>query len=374
MKIAIVHSFYRSSLPSGENSSVRSQLEILRSRGHDVQLFSQDTDIERRRPFYELRSGLSTVTGIGPSPLKAIREFQPHVIHVHNLFPNFGTRWLDQIDSPLVATIHNFRAVCANGLLFRDGHNCTECITNGSIRALKHSCYHDSRLATLPLALRNSRGINFNPLLHNSNALVTLSRQAKVQLTHFGYPKDLLHVIPNGIPDSPLSLGVQNRQGWIAIGRLSQEKGFAELAEIWPESESLDIVGDGPERSRIEQVKGPSIQVLGALSSQEILERLPNYRGLILPSICFEMQPTVVSEALSRGVPIIARVGNSGSDLVERFKVGAIYEDAGSLHSGLQEVAHNQNELGRMSRKLFQDEFSTESWVTRIEVLYNKLI
>jgi len=51
-------------------------------------------------------------------PLKTIRRFRPDIVHIHNLFPNFGRRCVEDINVPVVHTVHNYRPLCANGLLF----------------------------------------------------------------------------------------------------------------------------------------------------------------------------------------------------------------------------------------------------------------
>ena len=137
MRIAVVHSFYSSASPSGENDVVISQVSALRRAGHDVTLIDWHTDVEELTRGYALRAGLQVATGFGPSPLKQLAEFEPDVVHVHNLFPNAGTRWLRHTDFPVVSSLHNYRQVCANGLLYRDGHGCTECVRS-TLHAVQH--------------------------------------------------------------------------------------------------------------------------------------------------------------------------------------------------------------------------------------------
>ncbi len=127
MRIALVHSFYRSDAPSGENVVVMLQAEALRTAGHEVLLVSRHTDEEMRSRLYDVRSAVRVATGVGPDPTAQLRRFRPDVVHVHNLFPNFGERLLASWEGPLVATLHNFRPVCANALLFREGQVCTKC-------------------------------------------------------------------------------------------------------------------------------------------------------------------------------------------------------------------------------------------------------
>src|SRR5688572_988933 len=134
MRIALVHSYYSSRVPSGENNVVDAQAQALRSAGHDVVVVAQSTNHRMRRRTYSLEAAVTVATGIGPSPLRALREFAPDVVHLHNLFPNFGRRWLREYDGPLVATMHNYRPLCPAATLFRDGGVCTECPDRRSAR------------------------------------------------------------------------------------------------------------------------------------------------------------------------------------------------------------------------------------------------
>ena len=119
MKIAVVHSFYSSTNPSGENLVVDAQVAALRQAGHDVLLIARHTDEEEHRPTYPLRAALSVATGFGASPVRALEQFSPDVVNLHNWFPNFGTRWLKSLKFPSVVTLHNFRTLCPIGTLYR---------------------------------------------------------------------------------------------------------------------------------------------------------------------------------------------------------------------------------------------------------------
>src|SRR5262249_45510078 len=127
IRIAIVHSFYSSRQPSGENGVVESEVAALRAAGHDVRLFAARTDDLERDRLYPGKAAARGASGRGASPLTAVERFGPDVVHVHNLFPNIARRWVAGLRRPLVTTLHNFRPLCVNGLLYRDGHVCTLC-------------------------------------------------------------------------------------------------------------------------------------------------------------------------------------------------------------------------------------------------------
>ena len=168
----MVHSFYSTALPSGENRVVEDQVAALREAGHDVLLVKQDTD-DLQGALYGPRTALNVAMGGGFDPTSELKEFSPDVVHVHNLFPNISSRWIPGWQGPVVVTLHNYRAMCSNGLFFRDGQICTECSSQGVSRAIIHGCYRGSRIATLPVAL--SRASSRRHFLPGATAVLTPS-------------------------------------------------------------------------------------------------------------------------------------------------------------------------------------------------------
>src|SRR5262249_58551135 len=50
---------------------------------------------------------------------------------------------------PVVQTLHNYRLLCANGNLLRDGRICEECVPRGPWHAVRYGCYRGSRAQTI---------------------------------------------------------------------------------------------------------------------------------------------------------------------------------------------------------------------------------
>jgi glycosyltransferase involved in cell wall biosynthesis len=281
MRIAIVHSFYASGSPSGENSSVLEQESALLDAGHQVVIVSQHTDLVSEDPLFKARSALNVITGRGYDPCIALRQFRPDVVHVHNTFPNIGHGWLSAWPGPIVHTLHNYRPLCANGLLFRDGRVCTLCPDGRPWAAVQERCYRASRAASLPLALRNRRGLESNPLMTKADALIFLSESARQTYVQYGADLDRAHVIPNG-----WAAGVDYSSGqttgtnrWVGAGRLTSEKGFLDLARDWPIGRTLEIFGDGPQRPEIAALGRSDIVLRGEVPRADLLRVLPHTSG-----------------------------------------------------------------------------------------------
>ena len=375
MKIAVVHSFYSSAQPSGENRVVEDQVSLLREAGHDVRLVMRHTDGESDTAGYALRSGIRVATGRGGSPLRQIREIQPDVVHVHNLFPNFGTRWLGKWNGPVVVSLHNYRAFCSNALFYRRGRVCFDCVESGELNAFVHACYRDSRMATFPVAM--SRRMDRKKIVSGASAVVTTSEGADKVLDSLLSSGTKRVLIPNfGRGKAQQPLADQDRSGWIAMGRFSPEKGFLELIDQWPGDESLTVIGDGELREAVlaAATKKKGVEVADSLPIEELRARLPRFRGLVFPSRWLEVAPQVVVEAMRVGLPVIAYEANVVASLVVTTGSGLAYSEPASLASCLASVSDRLEYFSERASQYYADNWTPETWLTRMTALYDDVL
>lgn len=372
LRIAFVHSFYSTAQPSGENRVVEDQVVALREAGHEVRLIGRHTDAEEQRPAYRLTTAFNVSTGAGFDPTAELHEFRPDVVHVQNLFPNIGSRWMADWPGPIVVSVHNYRSVCANGLLFRDGALCTECPEHSSLRAVRHRCYRDSALATVPLAV--SRRADQRRILERADIVVTTSEASDAALRRFLPHPIRSVVIPNFGADAAGPPRPTHVDGWVALGRFSEEKGFRELVQAWPVGPALTVIGDGPQRDEVTALaQGRGITVRGALPIDELRAVLPRYQGLVFPSRWLEVAPQVVVEAMRAGLPVIAFDANCVAPLVEETRTGAAYGRSRSLASALALVEADRETMSRAAFELYVSQWTKRAWLTSIESLYRSL-
>lgn len=374
MRIAIVHSFYTDSLPSGENAVVRMQARALADAGHEVTVVAAATDDLSQSKGYKLRTAINVMTGGGVDPLHELAAIDPEIVHVHNLFPNFSTHWLSKWAGPIVTTIHNFRPVCANGILYRSGRTCTLCPDTSQINAVIHGCYRGSRVASIPLAVRNVRGIQADPVLKNSGDVIYLSARSQSQYESFGYEAKRAHLLPNFVDvqwsDTPKEIA----PAWMYVGRIAPEKGLVQLLERWPESLEIDIYGDGPDAAAVQSMTSPNIRYHGLTDRKEILERLPGAQGLVIPSTCAENFPTVYAEALASGVPVVAKSGNAVADDILRAKPGVVFEAWSEVGHALESVSSEREHYSAIARSHYTENFAEQHWLRRLIDIYEVAI
>lgn len=382
MRIALVHSFYGERQPSGENAQVEAEVAALAGAGLDVRLFAVRTDEHEHDRFYRIRAAARVATGRGRSPLDAIDEFAPDVVHVHNLFPNFGRRWVENVRVPVVATVHNFRFACSNSLLFRDGHICTDCPDGRRWSGVRHRCYRDSFAASIPLGIALRRGPAADPLLARAERILCLSQRQRAMLEADGIARERLVEWTNFLPDdtagrlNPAGIRGSKRDGFLFVGRLAPEKGIFELVQHWPADRLLRIVGDGPQVDDLRRAASARrVEVLGRVSRREVIELMSDSQALIMPSLCPEgaNAPLVFMEALACGVPTVVTRACDVAEQVEQAGVGAVVEDLRSMPAAAGAVADDASQPERC-RALFDSRFTAQRWIARTVALYTSLV
>lgn len=373
MRITVVHSYYSNGAPSGENAMVDAQVASLRDRGHQVQLVSRRTDDVATRALHRARSGVEVATGLGATPLTQLRNFTPDVVHVHNLFPNYGTRWLRRWPGPVVATMHNFRPMCASANLFRDGRPCEDCFHKGSLQAVRHACYRDSHVATVPVAIRNRGGAVEDVVVQRADRIIVLSPRAARTFIEHGVPHGKLVTLPNFVTPFPAADEAVN--GWLFAGRLSVDKGVKKLMQYWPSDQPLTIVGEGPLESAVASwAKTEGHRFLGRQTNVQVRAILARSVALIIPSLWAEGLPTIYLEALAAGVPTLALAGNSAADDVKQHGTGRTLTSWRDLQERIGDVERQRLSLATKAKARFLTDYSESKWLNRVEAVYKDVI
>lgn len=320
-----MHSYYSDGKPSGENVMVDAAAAALRRAGHAVDLVGRRTDHLNGRAGYTAMAALGTVTGIGPSPVGELWATDVDVVHVHNLFPNFGRAWLRTLSKPLVVTLHNYRPLCAAATLFRAGATCTACLRN-PLPGLRHGCYRGSRMATLPLTL-GQRTLR-RDLLGRADRLIVLSDVQRDVYVRAGVDERKLVVVPNFVPDELDRGSGAGGVDWVFAGRLDNAKGIIELVARWPRELRLTVFGAGPLLANAKELaRGKHIIFAGHLPREAVTAAVHNARGLVFPSRWPDPFGLAYAEAMAAGTPVLARRPAAAAQFVHQHGTGMAVDE-----------------------------------------------
>jgi glycosyltransferase involved in cell wall biosynthesis len=360
-RVLLVHNRYRQGAPAGEDNAFDQEVEMLRDAGLDVQTYLRSNDeVQESNAF----AAAATAFGMTHSrrtvrDLKSIIErFRPDVAHFHNTFPLItasGYVACREAGVPVVQTLHNYRIVCAESTLYRDGATCNLCSPSSHFNAIKHRCYRSS-IGSFFVARMLEKQWRSGVFITQVDRYIALTEFAARRFATAGIARERISVKPNFtryVPEPGDGAG-----GYVLFaGKLLAQKGLGTLLKAWRRLPHvpLRIVGTGPldgdVRAQASQ-QGLNIEFLGMLPRRDTIELMRGAAFLVLPSEWYEGFPLVITEAYASGTPIIAsRIGGL-PELVRDGLTGKLFEpgDAAALADSVEALWHRSAELAPMRR------------------------
>ncbi len=238
--------------------------------------------------------------------------------------------------------------------------------------------------ANVPVILGSERSVDpwknglqfwIDRLLAKRTHGITANSQGTIDFYHdHGIDKKWFELIPNGIePFAPntmsrsqacAEMGVPlDKRIILSVGRLWAQKGYkdllwaAELLRVMREDICYVIIGDGPDRERLElyrdNIRGAS-QIFFLGHRTDARELLPHCDILWNGSL-YEGQSNVILEAMQAGVAVIASDIPGNRELIEQDRTGLLYP------------VGNVDELTRMTNQILNDETRRKSMTTNAQ-------
>lgn len=173
--------------------------------------------------------------------------------------------------------------------------------------------------------------------------------------------------IPNMLDSIPKTTSKLTEKRIVSVGRLSKEKGYVDLIEIFKKFHEfnpdwhLDIVGDGSEKNKIvdriyQYHLTDNVTVHGYLKKKDINEILKKTSLYVMASYT-ESFGIVLIEAMSHGIPCLAFTSAEGAnDLISDGENGYLIEnrDFDEIINKMNELAKDKNkrlEFGKKARE-----------------------
>jgi len=385
MRILMLHNRYKS--PGGEDVSTRMQVELLRSNGHTVELVEESND---------------RVDMLGVSRTAARAVWSPEsynrvdtllskdrfdVMHVQNFFPLFSPSVYYAAKRhavPVVQSLRNFRLICPEGMLFRDGGVCTECVGKRfASPAVRHACYRRSRTGTAVVATMSVVHRIAGTWRNRVSLYVTPSEFAAQMYVESGWDRESISTIPNFVHPDP---GDGSGTGGYAIyvGRLAPPKGIETMLAAWNQADltyPLKIVGDGPLRPIVQRAAAqhPSITYLGHVPPTEAYDLMGDATFVIVPTVGIETFGRVAAEALAKGTPGLVSDLGELREIVDDGNTGWLIQPGDAHHladrvTWMVEHPDGVTEMRRNARTVFLDRYSSDRAIQHWTSAYQRVI
>jgi glycosyltransferase involved in cell wall biosynthesis len=237
-------------------------------------------------------------------------------------------------------------------------------------------------------------------VLKSYDKIIFLYSELAEQAKKLGLPEEKIRIIPNGIDVEKIfdirkqlkaksirkKYGItEDEQVILYVGRLVKVKRVEILIKVIKKllKKKLKvkglIVGDGPQRTELEEMAYPMnnhIHFTGYISEEEKFECYQIADLFMLPSVS-EGLPTVLLEAASFGLPIIATNIHGIPDIVIHGKTGFLVnrENYDQYAEYAERLIMNQSlakEMGENAKKHVASNFSWSKVVKKYENVYDE--
>jgi len=329
------------------------------------------------------KTQLETVDGIEVIKVPFVPIYPFH-IHLHGIFVNKVFKSLEsQIDIvhihtplspliktslPIITTIHSPMLTDGNYVKARSIYSLFSKIS--------------ARFVSYPLELK---------LIEASDTVTTVSKSIAKELQEYHLDPNEVKIIYNGV-DEKLFYPKQKKSGdnkhITYVGRMDREKGVFDLVEsgkyICNERPDVyfTLVGKGRDLDKLKQKTRKMgledrFKFLGQVDRNRLVEIYQDADVFVFPSY-HEGLPTVILEAMSCGLPVIATDVRGNRDLISAGENGILVppRSPGKIAETITTLIEDEKlkeKLGKNARKTIEDKYTWDAVTNRILECYELL-
>ncbi|MFH1822311.1 MAG: glycosyltransferase family 4 protein [Patescibacteria group bacterium] len=319
---------------------------------------------------------------------KLLSEEKIDLAHFHNISGQISPaiiKVLKKHNIPVVMTLHDYKLICPNAMLFTNGKVCHRCLGGKYYNCFLNRCNHNSILKSfigMTEAYLNNKCLKSYKQI---NLFISPSQYLKNIYLKFGFSEEKIFVIPNFIDQSKFKIKNEKTENYLLyFGRLSKEKGIDTLIEAMAKLNTdlkLKIVGEGTEFENYElRIKNyglsNKVQLTGAKYGDDLMDLVKNAKAVIIPSIWEENMPYSLLESLAYGKVLIASAIGGIKEIIKDNKNGLLFKPKDS-----SDLAKKIVKLGKIDTKTISErtratilKFNSENHYSKINKLYNNLI
>jgi len=344
-------------LDGGDTRYAIELTKLLTERGHEVVIFNygdprnadlgvrtintQDEGEELASSKFEdlgwiqtVKYGLSSVFSVQAyrkmrSLLRTERFDLVHIQSIHHTLTTSILLALKDASVPVVWTLHDYRLICPESHLFREGNICELCVTGSLIHAIANRCKRDSFLLSSGAVLaslvdRVTRCYEIpKKFIAPSNALMR-------RFVSAGFEGSRFEVLPHFV-DFPINtMKFAEENGILYFGRFSREKGIEVLLRTSSllKHRAFYLVGDGEMRQEIEHLCALSglgnVTLFPFMDGHNLLEMISRAEIIVCPSQWEEVFGLSILESMALGKIVIASAVGAIPEIIEDGVTGLL--------------------------------------------------
>ncbi len=399
---------YKYNFPfSGTEVYLFELMQLLRSQGHEVALFSMVDGCGEATAYdqhfvsaidFKKHSGLleksrhvahAIYSTESRRKIRAmIEEFRPDVAHVRNIYHHLSPSilWgLKQQGIPVLYHLNDFKLLCPSYNLVAGGESCEACKGGAFWHAVNSKCYPGlgSRMAIVAEAYVHRLIKTYERCV---DVFMAPSVFVRNKFAEHGWNVRQFEVLPHfqevteTVDSNAYATGPV-----LYFGRLSAEKGIADLLYAMRQLPDLQLViaGDGPLRGGLQALAITlglrNVRFAGHVKVGERDALIRESRFTLMPSRAYETLGKTILESYAQGRAVIASDRGSRRELVQDGKTGFLYPcgDVNQLASRIRELAADADRsrsMGEAGREMVREHYTPAEHYRKLLGLYENLI
>jgi glycosyltransferase involved in cell wall biosynthesis len=383
MRILLVNNHWRAS--GGAETVVRHTRALLEAAGHEVLVFAM-AESPGDPPGWPRPTGGGTTGARAAGPVRGLWSLDAHrrlrrllarehvdVAHLHNVYEALTLSVLDALDArgvPAVLTAHDYRAVCANGVLRRPGGApCSACVDSAPLAwpAVRHRCVRGS----LRLSAGAAAEVSLNRLrrrYERAGAVLAPTTFMAGVLRRAGLRR--VRHVPNPVRPTPLAPAPAAPR-FVFAGRLTEDKGVDVLLDAAAGMRSgarITVLGSGRGEAEMrERIAAQALRVdlRGFVAPEAVAGEFAAATAVVVPSLWPENGPLAIMEAGAHGVPAVVSDLGAMAELVRDGRTGRTFPPGDGVAlarilDGLAADPRAARALGVAARERVLDEHAEE--------------
>lgn len=169
------------------------------------------------------------------------------------------------------------------------------------------------------------------PFVYRRVPFVAVSPSTADALAEIGVGRDRIRIVPNAVADGPAPVAESEEPTFLVLGRLVPHKRVDLALRLWERVRPhtggrLLVVGDGPERARLEQMAGPAVQFAGRVD-EAAKHRLLGEAWVLIHPAMHEGWGVVITEAGRHRTPAVGFAVPGVQDAIIDGETGVLATD-----------------------------------------------
>jgi glycosyltransferase involved in cell wall biosynthesis len=381
-------------------------MDLMRTRGHEAELFSMahktgdrhsyehhfvpSIDFKKGGLWHTAKASVHAVYSWQSRRClrEMVRDFKPDIAHVRNIYHHLSPSILWELKAqnvPVIYHLNDFKLLCPSYNMVSHGHACERCAGGQFHHVLSEGCYSGRPGSSAVLAAEAYTHKWLRTYPKCVDRFLAPSEFVKQKLVEHGWDESKIDALPHFQKLPAKTFDPPRNAPALYFGRLSQEKGVADLLEAmkWLPHVKLQIAGDGPQKpalqDQVERLQLKNVSLLGHLQGHELERAISSSCFTVLPTRAYETFGKSIVESYAHARAVIATDLGSRRELLHHGETGSLYPvgDAAKLADAIAYLFARPElaaKMGSAGRELVRAKYSPETHYSNLISLYEQVL